>query len=126
MKNILLLSVFCLLLAACAPKIDPSLTSGVRGQTLIGPMCPVMQAGVSCPDQPYQAKLTVLSLDGRKVAKSSSDAEGKFEIKLPPGDYLLHAESPEGGALPYAQDVEFTVYPDEFSEITVNFDSGIR
>ncbi len=126
MKNVLLLSAFCLLLVACAPKIDPSLTSGVQGQVFIGPVCPVVQINNPCPDQPYQAKLTVINLDGKIVAKSSSDADGNFEIKLPPGDYLLHAESPEGGMLPYAEDVEFTVYPDEFSEVIVNFDSGIR
>jgi hypothetical protein len=121
-----LLPAFCLLLVACAPKIDPSLTSGVKGQTLIGPTCPVVRIDNPCPDEPYQAKLTVLSLDGQVVTRSSSDAEGKFEIKLPAGDYILHSESPEGQALPYADDVEFTVDPNQFTEVIVNFDSGIR
>ncbi len=152
MKKLLLLSAFCLLLVACAPKEQyapfnivpvektpsindeiepspetlPSQGSGVRGQVLIGPACPVMRVDNPCPDQPYQAELTVYSLNGKKVAGSSSDAQGTFEIKLPPGEYILHAESPEGGILPHAEDVEFTVDPDEFTEIVVNFDSGIR
>ncbi len=126
MKSVLLFSAFYILLAACAPQIGPSLTSGVKGQVLIGPMCPVMQEGVPCPDQPYQAKLIALDLNGRVVARASSDAEGKFEIELPPGEYILRAENPEGETLPYAGDVEFTVTADEFTEIVVYFDSGIR
>jgi hypothetical protein len=126
MKNLLLLSVICLVFASCAPKIDESLTSGIRGQVFIGPMCPVMQEGVPCPDQPYQAKLTILGREGRAVVKVTTDAEGNFEIKLPPGDYVLHAENLEGGKLPFAQDMEFTVKPNEFTEIDFYFDSGIR
>lgn len=116
----------CLLLAACSPHIDPSLTSGVRGQTLIGPTCPVVRIDNPCLDEPYPARLTVLGLDGRVVARAESDAEGKFEIKLPMGNYILHAENPEGSALPYADDVEFTVAANEFTQLEIHFDSGIR
>lgn len=126
MKKLLLLSALCFLLAACAPRIDPSLTSGVRGLVLLGPTCPVMQIDNPCPDEPYQAKLTVLTLDGQVVTRAASDAEGKFEIKLPAGDYILHAENPEGQGLPYADDTEFTVIADEFTEVEIHFDSGIR
>lgn len=127
MKRLLLLSAICFLFfAACAPRIDPSLTSGVRGQALLGPTCPVMRIDNPCPDEPYQTKLTVLSLDGQVVTRASSDAEGKFEIKLPAGDYILHSENPQGEMLPHADDVEFTVNPDEFMEIEIHFDSGIR
>mgnify|MGYP003417648221 CR=1 FL=1 len=70
--------------------------------------------------------VTPAGLDGKKIAQASSDAEGNFEIKLPAGKYILHPESPEGGILPRAEDVEFTVNPDEYTEIVVNFDSGIR
>lgn len=64
-------------------------------------------------------------INGQKLARFETDAEGRFEVKLPPGDTILHPESPEGVLL-YAEDVEFTVYPDEFSEVIVMFDSGIR
>lgn len=119
-------SILVVLFAACAPRIDPSLTSGVRGQALLGPTCPVMQVDNPCPDEPYQAKLTALTLDGQVVTRAASDAEGTFEIKLPAGDYILHAENPEGQGLPYADDTEFTVVADEFTEIEIHFDSGIR
>jgi hypothetical protein len=126
MKKTLLLFTLGFLLTACAPRIAPSITSGVRGQVFLGPTCPVMRIDNPCPDEPYQAKLTVLSLDGQVVTRAASDAEGKFEIKLPAGEYILHAESPEGQALPYADDTEFTVIADEFTEIEIHFDSGIR
>jgi hypothetical protein len=113
------------LFIACSPRIDSSLTSGVRGQSLIGPMCPVMQVGNPCPDEPYQASFVVLRPNGQKVTRFQTDAEGRFEVKLPPGDYILHPESPNG-VLPYAEDMSFTVQADQFTEVTVSFDSGIR
>lgn len=126
MKKTFLLVLMSLFLSGCASNIDASLTSGVRGLVLLGPTCPVMQIDNPCPDEPYQAKLTVLTLDGQVVTRAASDAEGKFEIKLPEGDYILHAENPEGQALPYADDTEFTVAADKFTEIEIHFDSGIR
>ena len=130
MKAKLILSLFAFLLVACAPQASASsggmLTSGVKGQTVIGPACPVMRVDNPCPDQPYQANLTVLSLDGREVTRFSSDAAGKFEIQLPPGDYILHANLSASRPLPSAEDVPFTVLPNEFTEIVINFDSGIR
>jgi hypothetical protein len=123
MKKIMCLLLLFSLLAACAPQ--PS-TSGIRGEVSIGPMCPVIQEGVPCPDQPYQAELTVLTTAGRRVLRFTTDEAGKFAVNLRPGDYILHAESPDGGSMPYAEDVPFTVHPDSFTVVNVFFDSGIR
>jgi hypothetical protein len=132
MNKILALFLIPLILSACSPtskalnaSTDP-LTSGVKGQTLIGPACPVMTVESPCPDEPYQTKLTVFTLDGQEVMRFASDAEGKFEVNLPPGDYILHPENPEGRPIPSAADVPFTVIPNEFTNIIVTFDSGIR
>ncbi len=124
--------VFCLLpmlLSACMPLVNGSPeagNSGVNGQVLIGPMCPVMQEGVPCPDQPYQASLTVLDPDGRKIMRFETDAQGRFEVNLSPGEHILHAESLSGQSPPYAADIPFTIQPDEFTTVIVSFDSGIR
>jgi hypothetical protein len=129
MKTQTALCLFVLLVSACVPQLkDPAeaLTSGVKGQALIGPMCPIMQEGVECPDQPYQITLSVIDLDGQKVARFDTDAEGKFQINLPPGDYILHPDLPAGRPIPSAADVAFTVLPNEFTNIIVTFDSGIR
>lgn len=132
MKSKLIFSLLVLFLTACAPQqmsvssAGGNPNSGIKGQVLIGPMCPVMQVDNPCPNEPYQANLFVLNLRGEEVLRFSSDAEGKFEVKLPPGDYILHPESPEGQPIPYAADVPFTIIPNEFTNIIVTFDSGIR
>ena len=136
MKIKLALSMLVFFLSACAPQPVPApdsgdatpaiIGSGIKGQVLIGPACPVMQVESPCPDQPYQTTLTVLTLDGQEVTRFSSDAEGKFEVNLPPGDYVLHPDLPAGRPIPSAADVPFTVIPNEFTNIIVTYDSGIR
>ena len=129
MKIRVALCLFVLLVSSCAPQVDtPSalLPSGVKGQALIGPMCPVMQEGIECPDQPYQTIITVITLDGQEVMRFDTDAEGKFQVNLPPGDYILHPDLPAGRPIPSAADVPFTVLPNEFTNVIVTFDSGIR
>lgn len=104
-----------------------STASGVRGQALIGPACPVMREGQECPDQPYQTQLVILTRDGRAVTRFETDEQGRFEVRLPPGDYILHPDIPVGKPLILsAADVPFTVIPNEFTNIIITFDSGIR
>jgi hypothetical protein len=87
-------------------------------------MCPVVQQGQDCPDQPYQATLTVLNRDGIQVTQFQTDAQGRFSIPLVPGEYILHPESPNG--IPSASDQSFMVETGRFTQLTVNYDSGIR
>lgn len=115
--------LFVLFLTSCLPTSQPS-DSGIEGSVSIGPMCPVMQANVPCPDQPYQAKLTVLTTTEKKVARFQTDTQGHFRINLASGDYVLHPESPNG--LPYAEDIPFTVKEHQFTHLEISYDSGIR
>lgn len=128
MKNKLIVSLLILLLlAACGPKVnDPyePITSGVKGQALIGPMCPVVRVDTPCPDQPYQTTLIILAFDGREVTRFETDVEGKFAVNLPPGDYVLHPEN--ANRIPSAADVPFTVIENQFTNVIITFDSGIR
>lgn len=130
MKTPIFLCLAFFLLSACAPTAiltKQPLDSGVRGQALLGPTCPVMRVESPCPDEPYQTSLTVLSLDGQEVTRFDTDAEGKFEVKLPPGDYILRSDVPAGRpVIPSAADVPFTVLPNQFTDVIVSFDSGIR
>ena len=87
-------------------------------------MCPVVQQGQECPDQPYQATLTVNSLNGVQIVQFQSDAQGRFQVSLVPGEYILHPESPNG--LPFASEQTFTVETGSYTQITVHYDSGIR
>ena len=123
MKLKFMLGVLILVLATCSTK--PQTTdSGIEGQVFIGPMCPVVQVGQECPDQPYQAVLTVNSPEGERIVQAQTDEEGKFRIPLNPGKYTPHPESPNN--YPFADEQPFTVEEGEYTQVTVNYDSGIR
>ena len=123
MKLQLITSVLILVLAACSVNPTPT-DSGVEGKVLIGPNCPVVQQGQECPDQPYQATLVVNNSNGREIAKVQTDENGYFKIPLEPGEYILHPESPN--VMPYAAEQTFVVEAGKFTQVTVNYDSGIR
>ena len=123
MKKRCLPALLILLLAACTPPPTPT-DSGIEGQVFIGPMCPVVQEGQECPDQPYQAVLTVLSPDGREIVQIQTDEQGIFKIPLTPGEYILRPESPN--VLPFASEQSFVVESGMFTQVIVNYDSGIR
>ncbi|MBV6397274.1 MAG: hypothetical protein HFACDABA_02884 [Anaerolineales bacterium] len=119
--------LFLLFVSACGPNLnDPyePIVSGVKGQALIGPMCPVLQTDIPCPDQPHPTTLVILTLDGREVTRFQTNAEGEFAVNLPPGDYILHPEN--ANVLPFAADIPFTVIENQFTNIIITFDSGIR
>ena len=121
-RRILLLSM--LVLSACS-SVQPTPTdSGVEGQIFIGPMCPVVQEGQECSDQSYQATLTVNSLTGERIVQFQTEKNGTFRIPLAPGEYVLHPESPN--VMPFAQEQPFTVEAGKFTQVIVNYDSGIR
>jgi hypothetical protein len=118
-----LILLWALILTACIPTPTPT-DSGIEGRVLIGPMCPVVQAGTECPDQPYQATLMVLRPNGQEVMRFETDKDGRFRVALPPGEYILHPES--HNVMPFAAEQTFTVSPGEFTQVIVNYDSGIR
>ena len=120
----LLIGVLILVLATCSIYSPTPRGSGIEGQVLLGPMCPVSQQGQGCPDQPYQATLTVTSLNGVQITQFQSDEQGRFQVSLVPGEYNLHPESPNG--LPFAGDQSFIVETGQYTQITVHYDTGIR
>jgi len=83
-----------------------------------------VQVGQECPDQPYQAVLTINNLKGERIVQIQTDEEGRFKIPLEPGEYILHPKSPN--ALPFAQEQEFKVEDGKFTQLKVIYDSGIR
>ena len=123
MRTQFLIGLSIIFLATCSAPATPT-DSGIEGQVFIGPMCPVVQEGQECPDQPYQATLTVTSLEGGKIVKVQTDGAGRFKIPLAPGQYILHPESPNG--LPFASEQTFIVEQSKFTFVIVNYDSGIR
>lgn len=133
-KLILLWLAACWVLAGCAllPGTQPAatatpLTSGVEGQTWLGPQCPVVQVDTPCPDLPYaDATLAVLDASGKEIARLHTDAQGQFQLLLAPGTYTLRPMPPENMPLPFAPEQTFTVVAGQFTALTILYDSGIR
>ena len=80
MKLQFVTGVLILLLATCSAE-PASTTNGVEGQVFIGPVCPVVQEGQECPDQPYQATLVVNNSNGREIVKVQTDAQGASRFR---------------------------------------------
>lgn len=124
MKIQFITGIMIILLATCSAQLPTPADSGVEGQVFIGPICPVVQVGQECPDQPHQATLTINNLGGDRVAQIQADEQGRFKIPLEPGKYILHPESSD--RLPFAAEQTFTVESGRFTQLIVNYDSGIR
>jgi hypothetical protein len=135
----MVLTVF--LLAACGNQDDTTPGSGspadgtVSGQVLAGPFCPVESAPADgsatgkndeCADKPTPARIRVTAIStGSVVATVRSDADGRFQVDLPVGQYELQA-------LALDQHVEqgppllVRVSSDRVTDAVVRIDTGIR
>jgi hypothetical protein len=106
----------------------PPPASGIRGTVLLGPTCPVESSPGANDPVPcvtsYAATLVVLDDEGVKVATITTGDDGKFQVDLAPGDYVV---TPENGTdtYPIAQPQSVTV-DNGYTEIEVNYDTGIR
>jgi hypothetical protein len=115
-------------LVACGQAGDgggASTDSGIRGKAVVGPMCPVEIAGTPCPDRPLQTKFEVVDASGKVVATVSTGKDGRFQVSLPPGTYVLRAAS-SNSPFPFLKEMTVRVRAGEFTSIVVPFDSGIR
>jgi hypothetical protein len=120
------------LLAAvtCGGESEPEedIDSGIRGLVLLGPQCPVVQAGSPCPDIPMEADVRVVDgATSRVVTTFRSAPDGSFRVGLAPGRYRLEPLPPRpGSSLPFAKPVDITVRPHVFTEVVISYDTGIR
>lgn len=130
--NRVLAGLASLLLGACGAGglglETPTPPSGIRGTVILGPTCatgqePGAHEPVPCLT-PYAAQLVIVDGDDVVVARTTSDAEGRFEVTLPPGEYVV---APQGGdPYPIAQPIPVDVTPGTYVDIQINFDTGIR
>ncbi|MEM7415329.1 MAG: hypothetical protein AAF389_07520 [Gemmatimonadota bacterium] len=121
-----LLASMTLAASACDSShlFDPALPQGIDGTALIGPQCPVQSQANPCPDLPHQAWIDVLDADLDFVVRIRSETDGTFRVGLEPGSYVL---SPEGGTpFPAVSAQDVTVLEEEFTDVVVRFDTGIR
>ena len=99
-------------------------TRGIQGTITLGPLVPVTRDGEP-NERPYEATVVVRTADGsREVLRFRSGADGRFRVPLNPGNYLL--EPLVGNTLPYAPTQTVTVREGVFSEVLIQYDTGIR
>jgi len=100
--------------------------SGIKGTVTIGPTCPVERVprDPNCADKPYQASLRIKNQGGKVVIESKTNEDGSFEFSLPPGQYTI--ESATTSVMPSLSPVSITIAPGAYSQINLQFDSGIR
>ena len=102
--------------------------SGVEGRVVIGPQCPVVEAGKenACKDKPYQATLVLTERDGgREMTRITTRPDGVFRVVLPPGTYVIDP-LPGGPSLPYGKPVIVRVEMGTFTTVLIPYDTGIR
>jgi hypothetical protein len=119
MKLVCLLAALTVL-TACGGNSAGGADSGIRGRAVLGPACPVEPCSVS--ESPYTGSFLVRR-DAAVVAKVKTNGQGRFEVRLGPGQYVLESESV---GLPLLKPVEVTVRAHEFTDVELAFDSGIR
>jgi hypothetical protein len=110
--------------------------SGVEGEVLVGPTCPVERADSPCPDRPADVYVwaSILSASGTPVASpvTQSGTDGHFRLALTPGTYTVTAGRcspticPPNSSLPRVTPQTVTVRAGAFTEITLHGDTGIR
>lgn len=124
--GIILLAVLSAFVSGCGSDdlLGPEAAQGIVGTVLIGPQCPVQPIDGSCPDRPYEATIEVRVRDGGSVTTVRSGSDGTFRVGLRPGLYTLEPRS--GNPFPHAQAQDVEVRADEFSEVTIVYDTGIR
>jgi carboxypeptidase family protein len=127
-----LLVIAMLALSGCSDDVSGSgadAKSGISGRVLLGPQCAVEQAGVPCPDKPaVNATVTVSKqlpgeayAAGPTVAQTTTDADGRYRVAVPPGAYVVTADAGMSCEL-----MDVRVLDGSYAQAPIPCDTGIR
>jgi hypothetical protein len=100
--------------------------AGIRGlatETLIGGAPPPFPPPPPTV-RPLPGAIITVQPAGRgpEITRRRTDANGRFQIDLPPGTYLVVAlRPPDQAGLPTAPDQTATVQPGTFTNLTINY-----
>ncbi|MEM7280944.1 MAG: carboxypeptidase-like regulatory domain-containing protein [Pseudomonadota bacterium] len=112
--------IMAMTLPACASD------TGVRGTVLMGPITPGPTRPNATDEAPVGATLMIYGKDQKKVVKIVSDKDGKFELSLPPGDYVIVPAKDTPVPFPHTQTTQVVVPTDGYAEVTIRLDTGMR
>ena len=131
---VVLATTLVLIVSGCAifdPEVSPSpspgpLLSGIRGVVTLGPTCEGATRASPCI-KPYRARLIFLDQNDDVVGEVVSGTDGTFELALPPGIYTIQPAPPENGdPFPVGQAMSVVVGEEEYTDVGVDYDTGIR
>lgn len=117
--------------SSATPKAKPRPVvtgSGIKGIAKVGPTCPVQPAydpTGKCADKPFAGKFEIKSSIGTVVKTFTTGSTGTFSMALPAGTYSI--EPLPGTYYPHMNPaVGIVVKANQFTSVTIQFDSGIR
>ncbi len=96
---------------------NDTLKSGIQGSAIVVSGCPGKPV---CSSKRVKADVAVTDANGKSM-KLTTNADGKFTMKLPPGTYTASATTSDDKASPSAPSQQVTVIKDQFTKITFNF-----
>lgn len=99
--------------------------TGIRGLALLTPGCPVEREGAPCPPLPAEGmEIRATDIEGNEIARTKTDAEGRFLFLLPPGLYIV--ERMDASAMPSFAPMQVAVPDAGLRDVLIEADSGIR
>ena len=110
-----------------SPTPPPTPAGIVRGQVLLGPICPVerIPPDPACAPKPYQTRIEIYHGASKIPYKSiATDSSGRFTLSLISGSYVLRATG--GAVYPRCTDLSIRVIAGRTVKVIVNCDTGIR
>jgi hypothetical protein len=125
-RGLIAISAAATTIAACASAgSTPSMTTGLTGVVMRGPVMPVCRVDVPC-DAPFSATFNV-ERNGRRVTQFHSDTAGQFTVFLAPGTYTVVPSSDAPLLSPSSQLKSVTVVDSgTLTIVRLTFDTGIR
>ncbi|MDQ1395257.1 MAG: hypothetical protein QOG64_516, partial [Acidimicrobiaceae bacterium] len=101
---------------------SPDGISGASGRVMVGPTCPVQQAGQSCEKPASNVEVRATAHGGSApVANTTTGADGSYQLALAPGTYDLSANAGMS-----CRPITITVESGRISHADVTCDTGIR
>lgn len=127
LRRVLQTSVLVALISAsaCADASEPGFE--VFGLALAGPVCPfeTNPPDPACAARPVVGATVLAVADSGEAFESTTDAEGRFSILLPPGRYEIIAQPVEGlMASPTPMEIEVRTQAIDLG--VLEYDTGIR
>ena len=117
------LFVAILSIASCGSPTAPT-TTGLAGTVYRGPVAPVCAFDQPC-EAPFRAGFAV-QRGTTRVAAFQSDERGHYEVRVPPGSYVVVPDADAPIILPKSQLKDVTVGATGLTMTDLHFDTGIR